>query len=100
MGPFTFTAQLYLWESRAESWVFANLPHDVADEIEDGLTGPRRGFGAVKVEVAIGNSRWRTSIFPSKAQQTFVLPVKRAVLTAERLATGDTALVELTVVPV
>jgi hypothetical protein len=98
MGPFVFTTDLYLWESRAESWVFANLPHDIADDIEDSLTGPRRGFGAVKVEVAVGDSRWRTSIFPSKSEHTFVLPVKRAILTAENLAVGDTVQIELRLV--
>jgi Domain of unknown function (DUF1905) len=44
---------------------------------------------------------WRTSIFPDSARKAYVLPVKRAVRTAEGLAAGDTAavtveLVELT----
>ena len=90
-----FSANLYLWEARTASWVFANLPEDVADEIEDAAPEPRRGFGAVKVEVTVGASTWRTSIFPSKDAGTFILPVKKAILKAETLAVGDTVKMSL-----
>lgn len=86
MTSYEFAGTLYLWQARTESWVFVDLPFDVADEIEDAQTGPRRGFGAVRVEVALGGSTWRTSIFPSKERRTFVLPVKKAILKAESLA--------------
>ena len=87
---YTFTAELYLWDARVDSWVFANLPEDIADEIEDAAPEPRRGFGAVRVEVTVGGSTWSTSVFPSKQDATFVLPVKRAILKAESLAVGET----------
>ena len=93
-----FAGELYLWDSRADSWVFVNLPEELADEIEDLQVGPRRGFGAVKVEVSIGASQWRTSIFPSKSEATYVLPVKRQILRAESLAPGDTVSFELELV--
>ena len=86
---YTFTAELYLWDARVDSWVFANLPEDIADEIEDAAPEPRRGFGAVKVEVTVGASTWRTSVFPSKQDATFVLPVKKAILKAESLSVGE-----------
>lgn len=96
MTAHEFDAELYLWDARSDSWVFADLPFDIADEIEDAQTGPRRGFGAVRVEVNVGATTWRTSIFPSKERRTFVLPVKRAVLKAERLAPGQTVTVRVT----
>ncbi len=96
MRSFAFDATLYLWEARTDSWVFADLPFDIADEIEDAQTGPRRGFGAVKVDVALGGSTWRTSIFPSKERRTFVLPVKRAVLRAEGLGPDSRVTIRLT----
>lgn len=91
----TFSAELYLWEARVDSWVFANLPEDVADEIEDAAPEPPRGFGAVKVEVTVGGSAWRTSVFPSKRDATFVLPVEKAILKAEKFAVGDTVRISL-----
>ncbi len=65
------------------------LPPDVSDDIEE-LTAPtRRGFGSVRVEVTVGETTWRTSLFPDSTVASYVLPVKRAVREAERLAIGD-----------
>jgi hypothetical protein len=46
--------------------------------------GKRRGFGSVKVEARIGDSVWRTSVFPPKEGGWF-LPVKKAICRAEGL---------------
>ncbi|SEI94639.1 DUF1905 domain-containing protein [Demequina mangrovi] len=91
MTAYEFDATLYPWDARTETWIFVDLPFDIADEIEDAQHGPRRGFGAVKVEVTVGATTWRTSIFPSKERRTFVLPVKKAVLKAESLAPDTVA---------
>ena len=51
-------------------------------------TARRRGFGSVRVDVALGASRWSTSVFPQKGGDWF-LPVKKAVCRAEGLTRGD-----------
>ena len=56
--------------------------------------GARRGFGSVKVMAAIGDTRWKTSVFPSKTGEWWLL-VGKKVLKAEDLVAGDTADVEL-----
>lgn len=89
MAVFTFSAPLYLWAARTDSWVFANLPAEASDEIEHRAVGPRRGFGAVRVDVQVGSSSWRTSVFPSSKDGVYVLPVKKAILKAQGLAVGD-----------
>jgi len=43
----------------------------------------------------VGASTWRTSVFPSAEERTFVLPVKKAVRTAEGLAEGGPCRVRL-----
>lgn len=91
---FSFTATLWEHEGPA-AWHFVSLPHDIADEIADGSEGRTGGFGSVRVEVTIGDSRWRTSLFPDSRRGTYVLPVKRAVRTAEALADGSHAAVHL-----
>ena len=87
-----FEAKLWIWDARRDStWTFVSLPADVSDEIRE-LTGPaRRGFGSVRVQVSIGRSQWSTSIFPDSASGTYVLPIKRAVRTAEALDVNDIA---------
>ena len=55
--------------------------------------GVRRGFGSVPVRASVGSSTWQTSIFPGSQKGAFVLPIKRAIRTAQRLQPGDTAAV-------
>lgn len=88
MSEHQFVANLWRWTARDESsggaWFFVSLPFEAADAIE-AEAGTARGFGSVRVEVTIGSSTWRTSVFPSAEEKTYVLPVKKAVRTAEGL---------------
>lgn len=93
---YEFDAELWLWQSRTDSWTFVSLPTDVADEVLDRVAGYTRGFGSVRVEVTIGGTAWRTSLFPDKGRGTYVLPVKKAVRRAESLDAGDSVRVGIT----
>jgi hypothetical protein len=70
--------------------------HELERRLE---AGKRRGFGSVKVEVRIGGSRWKTSLFPRKGGPEgdggWFLPVKKPVRIAEGLIEGDAVEVEL-----
>jgi Domain of unknown function (DUF1905) len=88
----SFDAELWLWDARRlDSWTFVSLPADASQEIRELTEGPRRGFGAVRVRVTIGDSTWATSIFPDTKSGCYVLPVKRAVRRAEELDVGEVA---------
>ena len=91
---YRFTAELWEWEARA-NWFFVTLPVDAAADIRD-LPMPPRGFGSIPVHVRVGSSEFDTSIFPS--DDSFVLPVKRAVRDREGIELGDPVEVELEVV--
>jgi hypothetical protein len=90
-----FEAELWEWESRA-SWFFVTVPPDESDDIRE-MSPDDRGFGSVRVEAEIGESRWRTSVFPDSKIGCFVLPVKKAVRVAEDIGPGDLVGVTLTV---
>jgi len=91
MTSYSFTAPLAVWHSTQGEWWYVKVSEDVADEVEDTLHGPRRGFGAVKVRVTCGSTTWETSMFPSKELASFMLPVKQAVRRAEGLEEGHDA---------
>jgi hypothetical protein len=96
----TFVAPLWEYPGTA-AWFFVSLPTDVADdvaEIADGPGGVARGFGSVRVEVRVGDTSWATSLFPDKSRGTYLLPVKKAVRTAEGLMPGGPVEVTITVV--
>jgi hypothetical protein len=69
----------------------------VSVDIDDRLVGEPRGFGSVRVEAVLGSTTWRTSLFPSREEQAYVLPVKKAVRRAEGVETGDEVEVSLLV---
>lgn len=97
---YAFSSELWLWDGAA-AWHFISLPEAVADaiaDVADGVGRPRRGFGSVRVEVTVGSSRWRTSLFPDKERGTYLLPVKAAVRRAEQLTVGDPVEVALVLV--
>jgi hypothetical protein len=98
---YEFDAQLWLWDARkTDTWTFVSLPEPLADEILD-LVGTRaRGFGSVRVEVTLGGSVWRTSLFPDATAGTYVLPVKKAVRRGEDLDTGDRVRVRIVLLDV
>lgn len=85
---YRFTAPMTEHPGNA-AWHFITLPHDVTDEIDEVTEGHQRGFGSVRVEVTVGSTTWRTSLFPDTKAASFVLPVKKAVRSAEDLGGGD-----------
>lgn len=98
----TFEAELWVWSAKdggdATSWVFVTVPEDVSDEIRD-LAGEPRGFGSSRVEVTIGATTWRTSVFPNSDEPgTFALPLKKAVRKAEGLEVGEATRIGLRVI--
>jgi hypothetical protein len=94
---YSFEAEVWEWSSKT-SWFFVSLPEEEADDIEERYGRRAAGFGSIRVEVTIGSSTWRTSLFPSNEEKTYVLPLKKAVRTAEGLGPGSSAAVELIVV--
>ena len=96
---FRFQAPVWKWSGEGPtSWFFITLPFDITDEIDEIATEAKRGFGSVRVKASIGNTTWATSLFPSKEQKSFILPVKAAVRKAEALVDGTVANVRVQLV--
>ena len=86
-----------LWEhspSEPGSWHFMAVPAGLAERLREEA-GPRRGFGSIPVRARIGDTGWRTSLFPDARRGTLLLPVKKQVRVAERLDPGGTYQVTL-----
>jgi hypothetical protein len=96
------TAPLWRWTGNGPaSWFFLTISGEAgamlsATAVERKLEGLSRGFGSLKVIATIGETSWKTSVFPSKGEG-WLLPVKKAVRRAEDLAEGDQVAVVLEV---
>lgn len=91
-----FTSLLWVWKGEAAGrWYFVTVPDERSAEIKAQAFSLPRGFGSVRIEAAIGEVRWRTSVFPLKAGG-FVLPVKAEIRKRAKLAAGDEVEVGLT----
>ncbi|MEO0499123.1 MAG: DUF1905 domain-containing protein, partial [Pseudomonadota bacterium] len=88
------------WQGDGAAWYFLTLPETAAAEIRIATSGLRRGFGSVRVGVDVGRSRWRTSVFPDRQRNSYLLPLKVAVRKAERIVEGDMVDVRLSLLEV
>lgn len=94
MLEIAFVSALWRWQGDS-AWHFITVPEEESAEVAALAAGPRAGFGSVRVEARIGETVWRTSLFPQDGQ--YLLPIKRAVRVAEQLDVGDPVQVTLAV---
>ena len=77
------------------SWYFLTIDGETAQAIRAAAV-KADAWGSVRIEVTIGGTTWRTSLFPSKQAGGWLLPLKAAVRKAEKLAEGTIAEAVLT----
>jgi len=86
---FKIKSKIFLWYGDKASWHFLGIPKNEARQIKDKFGKKRRGFGSIPVQVTLGKTSWRTSIFPDSKTETYILPLKLSVRRAEGLYDGD-----------
>ncbi len=93
----SFTAEVWLYPSTAGSWHFVSVPKELGSSIKKTFGKKVRGWGAVPVEVEVGETKWKTSVFPNKKSGSYILPLKLAVRKSESVRVGDKVFFTLTV---
>lgn len=102
-GPWPVRGPVWLWQGSdgapaKGSWYFLTIDGDVAAAIRTHATNAA-AWGSVCVKATIGDTTWRTSLFPSKQAGGWLLPLKAAVRKAETIAEGSEVEVTLTLAP-
>lgn len=93
--PISVTLPLARWQGERGTYHLVTLTGSEAEAIATHAAisrfefGRARGFGSVKVVVRIGETRWKTSVFPQKKSREWVLLISQKVMRAENLAAGD-----------
>ncbi len=89
-----FSGEIWFWKGPAP-WYFVTVPDEDACELEATSTFVSYGWGMIPVTAEIGETRWKTSLFPKNDR--YIVPVKAGVRRAEGLDVGDTVTVRLAV---
>ncbi|MBP9695434.1 MAG: DUF1905 domain-containing protein [Candidatus Magasanikbacteria bacterium] len=95
---FIFTAGLWLYPGMAGNWTFVSLPKKDGEAIKKSFGKHSRGWGSLRVEVRLGKSKWRTSVFPDKKSGTYILPIKAGIRKCEGIIAGDKTKVSLEII--
>ena len=99
----SFTAKLWRWQGEGTTWHGLTLPKKQADQIKSFVAetkgGKRRGFGSVRVKAQVGQTAWKTSVFPDSKSGSYILFIKAPVRKQENLKIGDKIKTHLTILP-
>lgn len=94
---YTFKAKLWLYPGESANWHFITVPKELAVVIKKKYGALAKGFGSLPVNVTIGKSEWKTSIFPDSRAGTYFLPIKAKIRKQEDLYVDDVASVSFAI---
>ena len=93
-NQFKIKSKVWLYSGMA-GWHFVTLPKKESNEITRVFGGLKKGWGSLPVIVTIGNTSWKTSIFPDKKAGAYLLPLKAAIRKNEKIVDNQTITFQL-----
>lgn len=81
--------KVWIYPGVSSVWHFVYVDKKDSEKIKKTYGYRARGFGSLPVEVAIGKTKWQTSIFPDGKSGTYLLPLKAQVRRKEGIFEGD-----------
>jgi len=97
MKKFKFSGTL--WRNNTPGgWTLITLPKDLSMEVKALYEMFSPGFGSIRVDVKIGATKWKTSIFYDTKFDAYLLPVKGDVRKKEKLSEGMTVNIEFEII--
>lgn len=79
---------VWLWQGDSP-WHFVSVDKETTAKIDFYFSHAKRGWGSLPVYVKVGETRWKTSIFPDRKTGTYLLPIKAGARKAEGIKAGD-----------
>lgn len=92
---FEFDGEVWHWRGPSP-YHFVTVPRDDAHTIHALAGAVTYGWGMIPVHVRIGDTTWRTSLFPKDGG--YLLPLRDSVRRSERVELGDTVSAHLRVI--
>jgi hypothetical protein len=89
-----FSGEIWQWRGPAPFY-FVTIPEEQSLEIKAVSKLVTYGWGVIPVRVQIGETTWKTSLFPK--DEAYLVPIKASVRKTEQLEEGQTVTVQLEV---
>ena len=89
-----FKDKIWFWKGPAP-WFFVTVPEKQSRDLKAISGIVTYGWGVIPVHVRIGDTEWKTSLFPKDGR--YLVPIKASVRKAENLEEGDRVTVQLEV---
>ena len=89
-----FDGKIWFWKGPAPHF-FVTVPEEQCYDLKAVSGFVTYGWGMIPVNVRIGNTEWKTSLFPKDGR--YIVPLKAIVRKAEKLEEGDTVTIHLEV---
>jgi hypothetical protein len=89
-----FRGKIWFWQGPAP-WFFVTIPEEQSQDLKAISTLVTYGWGVIPVHVRIGQSEWKTSLFPKDG--LYLVPIRASIRKAENLAEGDMVTIRLEV---
>jgi hypothetical protein len=81
-----FSGKIFQWRGPSP-YYFVSIPAKHSRNIQVIASLVTYGWGVIPVHVQIGETKWKTSLFPKDG--LYLVPIKAAVQRAEDLSEGD-----------
>lgn len=81
-------SEVFLYPGMA-GWHFIGIPKKQSADIKKRFNKKTRGWGSLPVQVTLGKTTWKTSIFPDKKSESYLLPLKADVRKKEGVSNGN-----------
>lgn len=89
-----FRGKIWFWRGPAP-WFFVTVPEAQSHDLKAISNTVTYGWGVIPVEVQLGSTVWKTSLFPQN--DLYLVPIKASVRKAENLQEDDEVFIRLSV---
>jgi len=87
-----FIGEIIYWRGPSP-WYFVAIPERQSEDIIAISNMVTYGWGVIPAQVSIGNTEWKTSLFPKDG--LYLIPIKASVRKAENLDVSNAVIVQI-----
>jgi hypothetical protein len=86
--PYLIETKVWLWTGKA-AWYFVSIGVELSETINQEFSYLKGGWGSIPVELTVGKTTWKTSMFPNSKTKEYIIPIKSAIRKSEKISEND-----------